>query len=121
MAQPGEKWDLQKCVEYALEHNISVKQADVQARFSALALKQSKASQIPSLGLNFNAGYRFGLTENPTTGVLEDNNFFNAGAGLQTGVTLFNWFSMRNTNKANDLTLQADNQQTNLKLKMILR
>ena len=73
-----EKWDLRKCVEYALEHNITVKQTDLQARFSALALKESKASQIPNLGLGLNAQYRFGLSENPATGVLEDNNFFSA-------------------------------------------
>lgn len=108
-----EKWDLRKCVEYALENNINVKQTDLQARFSALTLKQSKADQIPTLGLGLNAQYRFGLTENPTTGVLEDNKFFSAGGGLQSGVTLFNWFSLRNTRKANELTLQADNQQTN--------
>lgn len=108
-----EKWDLRKCVEYALEHNISVKQTDLQARYSALTLKQSKASQIPSVGVGLNSGYSFGLTENPTTGVLQDNNFFNFGAGLQTSVTLFNWFSIRNNIEANKISLEADNQQTN--------
>lgn len=108
-----EKWDLRRCVEYALANNISVKQADLQARFSALTLKQSKAAQIPTAGLGINGGYRFGLTENPTTGVLEDNKFFNAGIGVQTSVTLFNWFALRNTNKANALTLEADREQAN--------
>ncbi|HET6995172.1 MAG TPA: TolC family protein [Chitinophagaceae bacterium] len=108
-----EKWGLQKCVTYALEHNITVRQTDLQARFSALTLKESKASQIPTLGVGLDAQYRWGLTENPTTGVLENNDYFSAGMGLQSGVTLFNWFSQRNTIKANQLTLQADNQQTN--------
>ena len=35
-AQTAEKWDLRKCVEYAMENNISVQQADVQARIIAL-------------------------------------------------------------------------------------
>jgi outer membrane protein len=111
LAQAGEKWGLQKCVDYALEHNITVQQTDIQARYSALALKESKFSQIPSLGIGLNAGYRFGLTENPTTGILENNKFFNAGGGVQSGVTLFNWFSLKNTIEANKITLQADNQQ----------
>jgi outer membrane protein len=92
---------------------ITIKQTDLQARFSALVLKESKASQVPGLGLGLNAQYRFGLTENPTTGVLEDNKYFSAGGGLQSGVTLFNWFSLKNTIKANQLTLEADKQQTN--------
>ena len=112
-AQGPDKWSLQKCVDYALEHNITVQQTDLQARYSALALKESKVSQIPSLSANLNAGYRFGLTENPTTGILENNKFFNSGAGMQSGVTLFNWFSLKNTIEANKITVEADNQQTN--------
>jgi outer membrane protein len=108
-----EKWSLLKCVQYAQEHNISVKKTDLQARYSALVLKENRASQIPSLGLGLDAQYRFGLTENPTTGVLQNNDYFSAGVGLQSSVTLFNWFAVRNTIRSNRLTLEADNQETN--------
>ena len=37
-----EKWNLQKCVEYAMQNNISVRQADLQIRFAELDLYQSK-------------------------------------------------------------------------------
>lgn len=43
-----DKWDLRQCVDYALKNNITVRQTDLQSRFSALALKQSKASALPS-------------------------------------------------------------------------
>src|SRR5688500_18283121 len=78
-AQTAEKWDLQKSVEYAIKHNISVRQADIQARFSELNLKQSKASQFPNLNIGLSSTYNFGRNENPTTGVLEDNNYLSAG------------------------------------------
>jgi len=107
-----EKWSLQKCVEYALANNISVKQTDLQSQFSALSLKQSKASQLPSFNFSNSAGFSFGLSENPTTGILENNSFFNSGAQLQAQVSLFNWFSKRNTIDANRLTYEADVQQT---------
>ena len=73
------KWDLRQCVEYAIQNNISVRQTDLQARFSELNFTQSKASQLPTLSLGGNSGFRLGRSENPTTGVLEDNNFFNLG------------------------------------------
>ena len=38
-AQTNEKWGLRRCVEYALTNNVSVRQADIQARLSAIALK----------------------------------------------------------------------------------
>ena len=107
-----EKWSLEKCVQYALEHNISVLQSDLQAQFSALDLKQSKASQLPSFNLSTSAGYSFGLSENPTTGILQNNNFFNSGTQLQAQVTLFNFFAKRRLNDANRLTYDADMQQT---------
>ncbi|NJO25825.1 MAG: TolC family protein [Bacteroidia bacterium] len=90
-----DKWDLRKCVEYALMNNISIKQADVQARFSELTYKQNKAAQLPSLNFSGSIGYRFGRSENPTTGVLEDNNFLSTGMQLQSQVSLFNWFSQK--------------------------
>jgi outer membrane protein len=107
-----EKWDLRKCVEYALENNISIKQTDLQAKFSELSLQQSKAGQLPTLNFNGSIGYRFGRSENPTTGVLEDNNFLNSGMQLQSQVTIFNWFSQKNTIEANRLTWEADKEQT---------
>jgi len=106
-----DKWDLRKCVEYALVNNISVKQADVQARFSELTYKQNKAARLPSLNFGGSIGYRFGRSENPTTGVLEDNNFLSTGMQLQSQVSLFNWFSQKNTIEASRLQNEADKEQ----------
>lgn len=108
-----EKWDLRKCVEYALANNISVRQADVQARFSELTLKQSKASQLPTLNASTNVGNSFGLGENPRTGILENQTFFTVSGQAQSQVTLFNWFSKKNIIAADKLTLQADQEQVN--------
>ena len=107
----GEKWGLRKCVEYALQNNISVKQTDLQSKFSALTLTQNKAAQFPSLNYSSSVGYRLGRSENPTTGVLEDNNFLNAGMQLQSQVTVFNWFSHKNTIESNRLAWEADKEQ----------
>ncbi|MFN2456949.1 MAG: TolC family protein [Chitinophagaceae bacterium] len=103
-----EKWDLKRCVEYAIANNISVKQADLQSRFSALQLQQNKLSAYPNLNLQTNAGYRFGRSENPATGILEDNNFFNTGFGLQSNVSLFDWFSKKYSIHASRLEHEAD-------------
>ncbi len=110
-AQPASKWNIVRCVDHAMKNNISVRQADLQTRFSALSLTQNKASQLPTLNYSTSAGYRLGRSENPTTGVLEDNNFFNLSMQLQTGVTIFNWFSKKNTIEASRLSWEADKAQ----------
>ncbi|MFM2137942.1 MAG: hypothetical protein RJA57_249 [Bacteroidota bacterium] len=106
-----EKWSIIRCVDHALKNNISVRQSDLQTRFSALTYTQSKSSQLPSLTYGLSSGYRLGRSENPTTGVLEDNNFLSVGMQLQSGVTLFNWFSIRYNIAANRLSWEADRQQ----------
>ena len=107
-AQSTEKWSLMKCYQYALANNISLKQTDLQSRFSALTYKQSTLSKYPNANFQGSVGYGFGRSENPVTGVLEDQNIFSNSFGLSTQVSLFNWFSKRNKIEADRLTLEAD-------------
>ncbi len=106
-----DKWDLQQCVTYAVTHNLSVKDADLQARFSQLQLRQDKLSKIPTFSLQGNVGYQLGRSENPTTGVLQDNNFFNTGLQVSSNVTLFNWFALKHTVASSKLAYEADQAQ----------
>ena len=107
-----DKWDIRRCVDHALTNNISVRQTDLQSRFSELSYKQNKGGQLPSLNFGSSVGYRLGRSDNPTTGVLEDNNFLNVGMQLQSSVSLFNWFSQKNTIEASRLSWEADKEQT---------
>ena len=52
-AQGQDQWDLKRCVDYALTNNISVKQADLQTRFSKLQLDLDKLARWPTA--NFQA------------------------------------------------------------------
>jgi outer membrane protein len=106
-----DKWDLRRCVEYAITNNISVKQTDLQTRFSELTFKQGKQGQIPSLGFSNNNSFRLGRAENPSTGIITDNNIFNASFSLNSQVNIFNWFSQKNSVEASRLTLEADKAQ----------
>ena len=100
-------WDLRKCVDYALSHNISVRQADVQARLQFLQTKQSKANRIPSLAFASNAGYQFGRSVNPSTYEFTNNTIFQQTYNLQSSITLFNWFSVKNTILSNQKSSEA--------------
>ncbi|MEO8109288.1 MAG: TolC family protein [Ginsengibacter sp.] len=107
ISQAQEKWSLKKCVQYSLDNNISIKQQSIQADLSAITYKQSKLSQIPSANFSNNDGYRFGKSQNPSTGILESQNFFQVGLNFQSSVDIFNWFSKKNSILANEWSLQA--------------
>jgi outer membrane protein len=102
-----QKWSLQKCVQYALDSNISIKQNEVQAQIADITYKQSKLSEIPTASFSNSDGYRFGKSQNPSTGILENQNFFQVGLNFQTSVQIFNWYSKRNTILANQWSQMA--------------
>lgn len=98
-----EKWDLRKCVTYALDNNISVKQSDIQARIYAVTTKQHVLNQYPTANIGFNTGEQFGRSVDPTTNSFTQTQLFYTSTSFQTGVNLFNWFSQRNALSAASL------------------
>jgi outer membrane protein len=103
----NEKWDLRKCIEYAVVNNISVRQADVQARISALQARQAKLSQYPNVNMNSGTGVRFGRSIDPTTNQFSTSQFLYQNFGLNAGIQLYNNGSLKNTMRAAELSAQA--------------
>jgi outer membrane protein len=102
-----DSWNLKRAVEYARENNISVKQADIQARIAALNLKQSKLMQVPTANISGSAGVNSGRSIDPTTNLFTNTQLFSTGFSLSSGVTLFNFFSVKNNIEGNRLDNEA--------------
>jgi len=103
----AEKWDLRKCVDYAVKNNISVKQADVQARLSALQMKQAKMFQYPTASFNTNLGPQFGRSIDPTTNIFTNTELFAQSYGVQGGIQVFNWGRIKNNIAAAEFSAKA--------------
>lgn len=106
------KWSLLDCVNYAMENNISVKQMHLQAEIAGINYKQNKLSQYPTLNFSNSEALRFGKSQNPSTGILENQNYFSIGINLQTSVQIFNWFSKKNAILADEWAYAAANAAT---------
>lgn len=102
-----QKWDLQQCVDYALKNNISVRQADVQARLYAMTYDQSKLTQYPTLSFQNSGGFQFGRSIDPSTNLFTTQEIFSTNHTLNMNMDLFNWFSKKNTIAANKFTADA--------------
>ena len=99
-------WSLRECCDYAVEHNISIKQQQNQCRQKELQLSTAKNSRLPdlsgSLGQNFSFGR--GLTaENTYT----NTNTSNTSLQLSTSVPIFTGFQIPNQIKLSQLNLEA--------------
>ncbi len=98
-----DKWDLRRCVEYAISHNISVKQGDIDARTAKLSYDQSKMAQYGSANAATAMGLNYGRSINQTTNVYTNTQGISQYYTLNASVTLFNWFSMKRATEANKL------------------
>jgi len=105
-----EKWDLRKCVEYALQNNVTIKQADLQKKFAELELQQSKWAAWPSANFSTNLGYGSGRNQDPTSFSLITTDYIFNNFSLQASFDFFNWFTKKNTIVVKDLNLQATNE-----------
>jgi outer membrane protein len=94
-------------VAHAVAQNISVRQSDIQARLTALQVKQTDAGRYPNIAFSTDAGYRLGRSINPATNTFENQSIFFTQFGLQSGITLFNWFSQRYASEAARLDQKA--------------
>lgn len=105
--QGQDLWDLRRCVEYALANNLSVRKANIDAQDGKYVLQQSQYNQIPSFSVSTNYGLNAGRSIDPTTNqfTIQQLNF--AGLNVQSGVTLFNWFGLRNEIAGRRLDVEA--------------
>lgn len=106
-----EKWDLRRCVDYALANNISVKQTDIQSRLAAVDYKQNKWSQYPNVDFSTSTGLGFGRSIDPNTNtyISETAMLLSQNFGLSAGVTVFNWHRIRNNIMATRFAADAGN------------
>lgn len=106
-AQSSEIWTLQRSVQYAVEHNISIRQNELNERLAKLNLKQSQLSQIPAVNANTAYGRSFGRSVDPTTNQFSNSDYDFVSASGSADVLLFGWFQKRNTITANKYSLEA--------------
>ena len=102
-------WSLEQCCDYAVEHNITIKQQENQCRQQEIQLSTAKNQRLPDLsgsaGQNFSFGR--GLTAQNT---YTNTNTSSTSFSLGTSVPLFTGFQIPNNIKLNQLNLEAATQ-----------
>jgi len=101
------KWDLRRCVQYALDNNIAVRKSIIAAENQDLTYKQSKASQYGQASFGTQMGLNFGRSVDPTTNLFTTSQQLYQTYSVQAGANLFNWFSTRRYIEANRYLYQA--------------
>jgi outer membrane protein len=77
-----EKWTLKDCVERAIEKNISIKNSRLDLMNSSENKKIAVGNFLPSFNLSGNHNWNTGLTQNITTGLLENQTTQNSSVNI---------------------------------------
>ena len=95
------KWTLQECVNYALDHNISIKQQELSKELVEEDITIAKGNFYPSLNSSASQNWNFGSYIDNYGGRVSRDSRSNS-FGLNSNVTLYNG----NRNKNNLLQVQ---------------
>lgn len=100
------QWTLRQCEDYAVAHNITIKQREKAVEMQSYQLSTARNSRLPDLngavGENFSFGR--GLT---AANVYENTNTTNTSMQLSTSVPLFTGFQIPENIKLSRLNLEA--------------
>lgn len=104
--QAQEVWSLEKCINYALDNNIKIKQGVISTEYQQNQLKQSKNSRLPNLTGQVSQNLNFGrsLTYDNT---YKDINSAQTDFGVSSNVPVFQGFYITNNISKLELDLQA--------------
>lgn len=105
-AQAQQTWTLQKCIDYALQNNIQIKQQALNSQYYSNQLGQAKSNLLPNLNAGFQNNMSFGRTIGPDNTYLDINSNSTSG-NLSTNVTVWNGFTLRNSIKMAEMDLRA--------------
>lgn len=106
-AQDIQRWSLQKCITYALEHNISVKQADINVQQQQISAHTAELARYPSLNFSAGQNFNFGRSIDPFTNTYENQTVRSNSFNLSSGVTLYNGGRITNNIELEKFNLQV--------------
>jgi outer membrane protein len=100
VSQPG--MDLQQCINYAVNHNITLKQTALNNQINQNNSTQSKANILPSLNLGAQHTYNFGKTVDRFSGTFANSQFYNQNFFISSNLVLWSGMSQYNSIKASE-------------------
>ena len=97
-----EKLSLKDCIDRAIEKNISIKNSSLDLLNSTENKKTAIGNFVPSFNINGNHSWNSGLTQNITTGILENQTTENSSMNMSVGINVFNGLAnIRRLHRAN--------------------
>lgn len=110
------KWTLEECVSYAIENNISIKQSQLDLEQTNIAKRDALGQFIPTVGAQAGHNWNFGLSNDPLTGVKQNQTTESTNFGGNVQLSLYKGLQNHHQlAKARLSKIAADYQLTKIK------
>lgn len=101
-------WTLQDCISYAIENNITVKEAVLNENSAEVNLVQSKSSRLPNLTGSASQSMSSGNSIDPITSDYITKQNHSTNIGINSTITLFKGNQISNQIKQNKLLIDQN-------------
>ncbi len=106
LVMAGGPWSLKDCIQYALDHNISVQQSEINVEQRDLELNTAQGRRLPGVSANSSQNFSFGR------GLTADNTYANTNTtstsfSLGADIPVFQGFQINNSVALSKLNLAA--------------
>ncbi len=104
-------WTLRECVDYAVSHNLSVKQQALSTASADATLLQSRMAMLPSVNGSASSSYNWGRSVDPYSYQFSNEEIRSSNFSLNGNLKVFDGFQLQNTlrqSKLNYLAGQSD-------------
>src|ERR1700758_1490711 len=109
-AQAQNMWSLQKCIDYAIKNNPTLKQNQLNVEMNKVGYQQSKATILPSLNAGANNTWNNGQTIDRYTNKFANNTVLSENFYAQAQVTLWSGLQQYNNVKKNQYALMSSKE-----------
>lgn len=99
-------WSLEDCITYAIENNITIKDAALNKSIAEIDYSKAKSSRLPNLFGSASQNFSSGNTIDPITSSYVTDQINSTNVGLNSSMTLFQGNQISNQIKQNKLLLE---------------
>jgi outer membrane protein len=103
--QTNTTWDLQQCIAYAKENNITVKQAALNSSVAAANLERAENQRYPDLTGGASVGFTNGTSIDPITSEYVNQQISSSNFSLNSQVSLYSGGQLKTQISQNQLLL----------------
>lgn len=99
-------WTLEDCITYAIENNLTVKDASLSTNIAEVAYNKAKSARLPNLFGSASQSFSSGNTIDPITSDFVTDQIHSTNVGITSSVTLFQGNQLNNQIQQNKILFE---------------